>query len=93
MTGNEGHYGPKMYHSSDNLVENITVDTKNTHGPGLEGCSFGNVYRKIALKYPSPVDFHGIADVGFCPPMYNLYEEISNVSWVTGGGSPENILV
>ena len=44
MTGFDGHYGVKMYHSSDNLVSDIDVQALYTHGPGLEGCSFGNVY-------------------------------------------------
>lgn len=91
MTGLDGHYGVKMYSSSDNLVENIDVKAKYTHGPGLEGCCFGNVYRNIQLKHPSPVDFHGISDVGFCPPMYNLYENMKNLTAAAGGGAPQNI--
>ncbi len=90
-SGLDGHYGPKMYHSADNLVYNIDVQAKYTHGPGLEGCCFGNVYKDIKLAYPSPVDFHGIADAGFCPPMYNLYENISNLTHMAGGGNPKNL--
>ncbi|WP_111706828.1 glycosyl hydrolase family 28-related protein [Lutibacter citreus] len=91
ITGKTGHYSPKMYHSSDNLVQNITVENEVTHGPGLEGCSFGNVYRNISFKYPTPIDLHGMADKGFCPPMYNLYENIINVSRIAGGAAPQNI--
>lgn len=91
ITGGEGHYGPKMYSSCDNLVKDIRVEAKRTHGPGLEGCSFGNVYSGIELSHPSPMDFHGISGEGFCPPMYNLYENISNVKQVLGGGAPQNL--
>lgn len=91
MSGLDGHYGPKMYHSSDNLVYNIDVQAKYTHGPGLEGCCFGNVYRQINLTHKSPVDLHGIGGVDFCPPMYNLYEDINNLFRMAGGGSPKNI--
>lgn len=91
MSGLDGHYGPKMYHSSDNLVFNIDVQARYTHGPGLEGCCFGNVYRKINLAHASPVDLHGIGGVDFCPPMYNLYEETNNLFRMAGGGSPKNI--
>ncbi|NIJ46467.1 hypothetical protein FHR24_002955 [Wenyingzhuangia heitensis] len=91
ITGKAGHYSPKMYHSSDNLVQNIQVDAKMTHGPGLEGCSFGNVYRNISYKYPSTIDLHGMADAGFCPPMYNLFENIQNIEKIAGGGAPQNI--
>jgi hypothetical protein len=91
IIGGEGHYGPKMYSSSDNLVENIQVDAKRTHGPGLEGCCFGNVYRNIVHKYPAPLDLHGISGEGFCPPMYNLYENITGVYRIAGGGAPQNL--
>ena len=90
ITGNQGHYSPKMYHSSDNLVQNIQIDSKMTHGPGLEGCSFGNVYRNMTFKYPSTIDLHGIAGKGFCPPMYNLFENIRNIEKIAGGGAPQN---
>ena len=73
ITGEGAHYSPKMYHSSDNLVQNVTVEAKVTHGPGLEGCSFGNVYRNLDYTYSAPIDLHGIAGAGFCPPMYNLF--------------------
>lgn len=91
ITGKIGHYSPKMYHSSDNLVQNIEVENEVTHGPGLEGCSFGNVYRNISYKFPTPLDLHGMADAGFCPPMYNLYENIINVKQIAGGAAPQNI--
>lgn len=91
ITGKSGHYSPKMYHSSDNLVQNIKIENEVTHGPGLEGCSFGNVYRNIEFKFPTPIDLHGMADTGFCPPMYNLYENIINVSRIAGGAAPQNI--
>lgn len=91
MEGLDGHYGPKMYHSCDNLVQDIRVKARYTHGPGLEGACFGNVYRNIELTHPSPVDFHGIGGKGFCPPMYNLYENITNLTHLGGGGAPENI--
>lgn len=91
ITGKAGHYSPKMYHSSDNLVQNIQVDANMTHGPGLEGCSFGNVYKNISYKYPSTIDLHGMADAGFCPPMYNLFENIQNIEKIAGGGAPQNI--
>ncbi|WP_066630874.1 glycosyl hydrolase family 28-related protein [Labilibacter marinus] len=91
MNGLDGHYGPKMYHSSDNLVQDIEVNAKYTHGPGLEGASFGNVYRNIKLAHFSPADLHGIGGADFCPPMYNLYENISNLSHIAGGGAPANI--
>lgn len=91
ITGKIGHYSPKMYHSSDNLVQNITVDSEVTHGPSLEGCSFGNVYKNIKYKYPTPIDLHGMADKGFCPPMYNLFEDIENVEQIAGGAAPQNI--
>ncbi|MDO6802344.1 glycosyl hydrolase family 28-related protein [Wenyingzhuangia sp. 1_MG-2023] len=91
ITGKAGHYSPKMYHSSDNLVQNIQVDANMTHGPGLEGCSFGNVYRNMTYKYPSTIDLHGMADQGFCPPMYNLFENIQNIEKIAGGGAPQNL--
>lgn len=91
LTGLDGHYGPKMYHSSDNLVYNVNVDAKYTHGPGLEGASFGNVYKDITLTHPSPIDLHGLGGVDFCPPMYNLYENITNLTRAAGGGAPKNI--
>lgn len=91
LTGHDGHYGPKMYHSSDNLVCDYDVQAKYTHGPGLEGASFGNVYKNIRLAHASPIDFHGISDKGFCPPMYNLYEDITNLTAFAGGGAPQNI--
>lgn len=91
ITGDSGHYSPKMYHSSDNLVQNIQVNSKMTHGPGLEGCSFGNVYKNITFKYPSTIDLHGIGDAGFCPPMYNLFENITNIEKIAGGGAPQNL--
>lgn len=91
ITGKEGHYSPKMYHASDNLVQNITVDSKVTHGPSLEGCSFGNVFRNIYYKHPSTIDLHGIASPGFCPPMYNLFENINTVEKIAGGGAPQNL--
>ncbi|MBI9057353.1 MAG: hypothetical protein JEZ01_06235 [Labilibaculum sp.] len=91
MSGLDGHYGPKMYHSNDNLVENIKVRGLYTHGPGLEGASFGNVYRNINLTHPSPIDLHGIGGPDFCPPMYNLYENISNLTKLGGGGATTNI--
>ncbi|MGQ1891069.1 glycosyl hydrolase family 28-related protein [Thermophagus sp. OGC60D27] len=87
----KGHYSVKMYNSSDNLVQNINVEGEFTHGPGLEGACFGNVYRKIELAFPAPIDLHGIAGPDFCPPMYNLYEEISNLTQFAGGGAPSNI--
>jgi hypothetical protein len=91
MTGFDGHYGAKMYHSCDNLVQDLKVEAKYTHGPGLEGASFGNVFRRINLSNPSPVDLHGIGGKAFCPPMYNLYEEITNLTRMAGGGAPQNI--
>ncbi|WP_297086618.1 glycosyl hydrolase family 28-related protein [uncultured Draconibacterium sp.] len=91
LTGYDGHYGPKMYHSSDNLVYNIDVQAKYTHGPGLEGCCFGNVYRKINHTHPVPVDLHGIGGADFSPPACNLYEECTNLTRMAGGGAPENI--
>jgi hypothetical protein len=91
ITGKKGHYSPKMYHSSDNLVQNIQVDQEVTHGPGLEGCSFGNVYRNVHFKHASTIDLHGMADIGFCPPMYNLFENITNIGQIAGGGAPSNI--
>lgn len=91
ITGGEGHYGPKIYSSSDNLIQNYDIQAKRTHGPGLEGCSFGNVYKDIKQKYPAPLDLHGIQNKGFCPPMYNLYENITNASRVAGGAAPKNI--
>lgn len=90
-TGLDGHYAPKMYHSSDNLVSNYDVQALYTHGPGLEGCSFGNVYTDIKHAHAVPVDLHGLADVDFCPPMYNLYENCTNMFRLAGGGSPKNI--
>ena len=91
ITGKSGHYGPKMYHSSDNLVQDIDVKSKMTHGPSLEGCSFGNVFRNIKFKHPSTIDLHGIGNPGFCPPMYNLFENISNIEKIAGGGAPQNL--
>lgn len=91
ITGKEGHYAPKMYHSSDNLVQDILVEAKMTHGPGLEGCSFGNVFRNMQFKYATPIDLHGIANPGFCPPMYNLFENIDNIERIAGGGAPQNL--
>jgi hypothetical protein len=91
MSGLDGHYSVKMYNSNDNLVQNIKVVGKYTHGPGLEGASFGNVYRNIEIAHPSPVDMHGLASPDFCPPMYNLYENISNLTKFAGGGAPANI--
>ena len=91
ITGNKGHYSPKMYHSSDNLVQNIYINSHVTHGPGLEGCSFGNVFRNLFYKYPTPIDLHGISNPGFCPPMYNLFENINGVSKIAGGGAPQNL--
>ncbi|MDE5417081.1 glycoside hydrolase family 55 protein [Labilibaculum sp. DW002] len=91
MSGLNGHYGPKMYHSNDNLVQDITINALYTHGPGLEGASFGNVYRNIQLAHPSPIDLHGIGGPDFCPPMYNLYENISNLTKLGGGGATTNI--
>lgn len=91
ITGGNGHYGPKMYSSCDNLVKNIRVEAKRTHGPGLEGCCFGNVYKDIDFTYSAPIDLHGISGPGFCPPMYNLYENIGNISRIAGGGAPQNI--
>jgi hypothetical protein len=91
LTGHDGHYGPKMYHSSDNLVFNVNVEAKYTHGPGLEGCCYGNVYKDIKLAYPSPVDLHGMGGPDFSPPMCNLYENITNLTQVAGGGAPVNI--
>jgi len=91
ITGKKGHYSPKMYHSSDNLVQNILVESKMTHGPGLEGCSFGNVYKDMTFKFPTTIDLHGIANPGFCPPMYNLFENINNIEKIAGGGAPQNL--
>ncbi|TKG95522.1 DUF4955 domain-containing protein [Puteibacter caeruleilacunae] len=91
ITGGEGHYGPKMYHSSDNLITDVLVDAKRTHGPGLEGESFGNVYKDITYTHDAPLDLHGISGEGFCPPMFNLYENIKGVYRVAGGGAPQNI--
>lgn len=91
LTGLDGHYGPKMYHSSDNLVCNINVQALYTHGPGLEGSCFGNVYKDIQHAHQVPIDLHGMGGADFCPPMYNLYENISNVYRVAGGGNPKNI--
>lgn len=91
LTGLDGHYGPKMYHSSDNLVTNVDVHALYTHGPGLEGCCYGNVYKDIELAHPSPVDMHGMGGSDFSPPMYNLYENISNLTKLAGGGAPSNI--
>ncbi|WP_139958484.1 glycosyl hydrolase family 28-related protein [Flavicella sediminum] len=91
ITGKAGHYSPKTYHSSDNLMQNIKVTSTVTHGPSLEGCSFGNVYRNIHFSNPTPIDFHGMADKGFCPPMYNLYENITGIESIAGGAAPQNI--
>lgn len=91
ITGKAGHYSPKTYHSSDNLMQNIKVESNVTHGPGLEGCSFGNVYRNIHFSNPTPIDFHGMADKGFCPPMYNLYENMTGIESIAGGAAPQNI--
>jgi len=91
ITGKKGHYSPKMYHSSDNLVQNINIQSQMTHGPSLEGCSFGNVFRNIQFKYPSTIDLHGIGNPGFCPPMYNLFENITNIEKIAGGGAPQNL--
>ena len=85
------HYSPKMYHSSDNLVQNINIQSQMTHGPSLEGCSFGNVFRNIQFKYPSTIDLHGIGNPGFCPPMYNFFENITNIEKIAGGGAPQNL--
>jgi hypothetical protein len=91
ITGWDGHYGPKLYNSSDNLISNINVLAPRTHGPGIEGASFGNVFKDIYLKYPQPIDLHGLAEPRLCPPMYNLFENISMVTKVAGGGAPQNI--
>lgn len=91
LTGLDGHYGPKMYHSSDNLVYNIDVRALYTHGPGLEGCCYGNVYRKINHAHKVPVDLHGIGGEDFSPPAYNLYEDCTNLFRLAGGGAPANI--
>lgn len=91
ITGKDGHYSAKMYNSCDNLVQNINVESNVTHGPGVEGCSFGNVFLNINYKFPTPIDLHGMADKGFCPPMYNLFENITNIEQIAGGGSPVNI--
>lgn len=91
ITGKKGHYGPKMYHSSDNLVQNIKIESAFTHGVGLEGCSFGNVFINIDFTHASTIDLHGLSDAGFCPPMYNLFENIDNAEQVAGGGASQNI--
>lgn len=91
ITGWDGHYGPKLYNSSDNLISNIKVLAPRTHGPGVEGASFGNVFKNIYLKHPQPLDLHGLAEPRLCPPMFNLFENISKVTMVAGGGAPQNL--
>ena len=91
ITGKEGHYSPKSYNSCDNLIQHISVETKVTHGPGVEGYSMGNVFLNMNYKFPVPLDLHGMADKGFCPPMANLFENITNVVQIAGGGAPVNI--
>lgn len=91
ITGGDGHYGPKMYNSSDNYIGNIKILAPRTHGPGIEGASFGNVFKDIYIENPMPLDLHGMANTPFCPPMYNLFENITNLDRVAGGGAPANI--
>ncbi|TVZ56483.1 uncharacterized protein DUF4955 [Lutibacter sp. Hel_I_33_5] len=91
ITGGNGHYGPKMYSSSDNLVKNINLEADRTHGPGLEGASFGNIYKDIKQKNAIDIDLHGMGSSELCPPMYNLYENISMVKSIAGGGATFNI--
>ncbi|QZE13391.1 hypothetical protein K4L44_12445 [Halosquirtibacter laminarini] len=90
ITGIPGHYSVKLYHSNDNLFQNINVEAERTHGPSIEGASQGNVFRLFTFKTPQPLDLHGLGGIGFMPPMNNLFEQMSNVIAVMGGAAPQN---
>ena len=90
ITGKHGQNSPKLFHSSDNLVQNIKVDSKITQGLALEGCSFGNVFMNIDFKYPTPIELHGMGSSGFCPPMYNLFENITNIKKISDHDASQN---
>jgi hypothetical protein len=96
MSGHDGHSGIKIYgHANDNLVEQVQVYCNYTHVLSGEGNASGNVFREITYypfdRKPGDFDFHGFADDRFTPPSENLFENISGMHQVSGGGGPSRL--
>jgi len=91
-----GHYGIKCYsHACDNLIEDVQINSYRTHGTGVEGNSYGNVFRNITFSqdssHISEYDSHGFCDAPFSPPACNLFENIIGQGSISGGGAKHNL--
>ncbi|VGO18994.1 DUF4955 domain-containing protein [Pontiella sulfatireligans] len=88
-----GHYGIKCYsHACDNLIEEIQFNSYRTHGTGVEGNSYGNVFRNVIVRHGgrkrAEFDCHGFC---FAPPACNLFENITGQGAISGGGALFNL--
>lgn len=88
VLGHPGHYGMKCYaHACDCLFRDIAINSFRTHGVGIEGTNYGNVFSNIQFnEKTTEIDAHGGG-----APCCNLFENITNVTKISGGGSPPNL--
>jgi len=96
-TPHGGHYGVKVYcHAEQNLFEDILLRSYRTHAISCEGNAYGNVFRDFTVvdgdgEMVSEFDLHGFGDLPFAPPGYNLFEKITGIGRITGGGGKFNL--
>jgi hypothetical protein len=95
LEGNVGHAGLKLYaHSADNLIQNIKCNMYFTHVLSSEGNVYGNVFRNIDYtainKLETNFDFHGFSGASYAPPAWNLFENITGLIRINGGGAGFN---
>ncbi|SHE36627.1 protein of unknown function [Mariniphaga anaerophila] len=86
VSGTDGHHGIKAPGSSSVLVKDCEFTAHRTHNIGGSGAMDGCVFTNIKITDPhGTIDSHG---GGF--PVYNLFENITNVK-VSGAGSIDNM--
>ncbi|NMH86306.1 family 43 glycosylhydrolase [Flavivirga algicola] len=95
ITGKHGHSGIKVYaHASDNLIQNVNIQMNFSHVLSGEGNATRNVFRKITMdkqmESEGDFDFHGFAHYTYGPASHNLFEEITGLRFIYGGGAPRN---
>ncbi len=95
ITGHHGHSGIKAYaHATDNLIQNVNIQMNFSHALGGEGNTSGNVFRKITMNKQmegeGDYDFHGFAHYTYGPASHNLFEDITGLRFIYGGGAPYN---
>ncbi len=95
ITGKHGHSGIKVYaHATDNLIQNVNIQMNFSHVLSGEGNATANVFRKIKMEKQTEgegdFDFHGFAHYTYGPASHNLFEEITGLRFIYGGGAPFN---